>query len=182
MAEPTLATSSRSDSWPASFIEHISAAVRIRRGGVTSPRGPSKQSDDSQSTEKRKMSFAGHPVDFSRFLPESEEALPYTELLHYPKRRSEEAPKAFKERLPSEPEVDLGRFLFSSKEALPYTELFDYPKPPPEKAPESAENKKDSDPKVDLEKFMPHSKEALAYTGITAVPRTSSGESSQSWL
>ncbi|XP_049527450.1 titin-like [Dermacentor silvarum] len=171
MAEPALATASRTGS-SQSFVEHIFAAVKIRPGKAPSLAGPPKPSDDSQLAEKgEEYTDEGYPVDLERFMPQSKEALAYTELLGYPKRRPKAAPKPALKKADSEPKVDLERFMPQSKEALAYTELLEYPKRRPKAVAKPVAEEVDPEPKVDLEGFLPRSKEALSYTELLMYPK-----------
>ncbi|KAK8757894.1 hypothetical protein V5799_004476 [Amblyomma americanum] len=91
--------------------------------------------------EPREDIGQGWPVDYERFIPKSEEALQYTELLKYPKRKPDSIAKASTKEVkrpdkPKKPEeaiehgspVHYEHFLPQSKEALRYTELLEYPK------------------------------------------------------
>ncbi|XP_065309646.1 treacle protein-like [Dermacentor albipictus] len=178
-AEPALATSSHTGS-SQSFVEHISATVKIHPGKPPSPGGPPKPSDDSQLAEKREeYTDEEYRVDLERFMPQSKEALAYTELLDYPKHRPTAAPKAARKatsktvvkKADSGPKVDLERFMPQSKEALAYTELLEYPKHGAEAAPGPLAEEEQPEPKVDLESFLPRSKEALSYTELLQYPK-----------
>ncbi|KAK8787722.1 hypothetical protein V5799_022498 [Amblyomma americanum] len=105
------------------------------KSSTKEPTKPEKPDEPREDIEH------GWPVDYEHFLPKSKEALQYTELLKYPKRKpdsiakanTKEVKKSEKSKKPEEgiehgSPVDYEHFLPQSKEALRYAELLEYPK------------------------------------------------------